>query len=151
MRLQRTPVAAAADAAETAALFAHGSELLAGTPRNLLQAIKCLQHIRTTPVADLGGKWVQRAVSVRECLDHYLRLHDAGKLPYATRQRLLNVSQLLGFTIIELLKQAPEVASTHQQLAGTAHKVEAGSSTSSSNSSTAASVKTPETSSRHAV
>jgi hypothetical protein len=120
-------VAAAAGAAAVAA----------GLPRNLQQALQWLQHINDTPVAELEDVWVERAQRITRSLSTHLNLHDSlGKLPAATEQELMSVFQLLCATITQLLKQAQEVATKHQQPAGPACSHAASSSNSSSSSST---------------
>ncbi|KAF6258449.1 hypothetical protein COO60DRAFT_1120851 [Scenedesmus sp. NREL 46B-D3] len=121
--MRSTRVAAAVGAAAAAA----------GLPRNLEQAMQWLQHIKSTPVADLDPVWEQRAEKVRCSLSTYLEAHDAlGRLPSATEQQLLTILELLCATIFQLLRQAPDVAPKCQQPAGWGSKDEESSCSSSS-------------------
>jgi hypothetical protein len=107
--MRSTRVAAAAGAAAEAA----------GLPRNLQQASQWLQHINDTPVAELEDMWVERAERITRALSSNRNLHDA-------------LGKLLCTAMLQLLKQAKDMPTRHQQSAGQEHRQAADSSSSSS-------------------
>jgi hypothetical protein len=80
--------------------------------RKLTQATQWLQHIKATPLADLGPEWVHHAESICQCMSSHLKAFDRlGRFPPAKEQQLLSFFHLLCGTLTQLLHQAPaEVA-----------------------------------------